>query len=596
MAARQRRSRYMRKKKNPLTPILVTLLAIGVAGGGIYIVLKEQPKKVVKPKQKLKKQIASKRPSTKPKLKPKIELRKKSLYEKYQPQVQELLEKGSYVQVQELLKGVNIDSIAKRQDLEKLRGDVRAHARNRFQDDLTRVDELADSSNFEEAINILKAAQTWQIASIERSASSRIVEIQKHREAQAFFSKVEGFAALQAALGKPLRAHEYTVLGPEVDRLAASAEFGVFKQELMGMKGEVKLIEIFWRKVLASFQETIGAQENIGIHRGEVKAVTDGKIILSVKGAEIEIPPKDIPTSYIKRKLKMGEDSPPEDWYALGVLYAHEGRRSEAQKIFGQLGDDVAGVDIQNHWLDLAHEAEAHSMIQELKKAKETGQATKVIKLASELLGTYANTRVVATHQKSLKESMANSKQTLSELEEKIQGKLDEFGRLISTGKEEMNSWYSAKKEEIGKLFKEKMTDTRKYVLLKKKIGGGLVRSIGHDIYFVNGKEARAYFFRVSEETGIKDENLKVVRAAYKLLPKGTSNDIKSPLKKEIKRLEYEIKRAKAFRSDSYAQLKIRGDKKKKDLLNRSKRTERKIKAGEMLSTEEMKDALNLRN
>ena len=66
MAARQRRSRYMRKKKNPLTPILVTLLAIGVAGGGIYIVLKEQPKKVVKPKQKLKKQIASKRPSTKP--------------------------------------------------------------------------------------------------------------------------------------------------------------------------------------------------------------------------------------------------------------------------------------------------------------------------------------------------------------------------------------------------------------------------------------------------------------------------------------------------------------------------------------------------
>jgi len=362
-----------------------------------------------------------------------------------------------------------------------------------------------------------------------------------------FDKQLQVFAEIDTSLGPLFEKHKYDH-AVTIARFRATAPGNeAFRNDLLAMKEDFDAVERLYVRFLAGMEKAVGEVVTLGAHRGKVLEVREDAVLLDENGKKVPVFPSDVAATIISHKLSLPDDAPVEQWYALGVLLAHEGYEGQAREALGKLDDGYPGVERQLRWLAWRREVEAKTELARLKEAADADQKQKVLELADSVLANYASTRVVSRESESIESMKGEAEQALADTKKAIEDSLAKLDEVAQACYAVANRDYERKKKEI----------VKKY----------------------------------DEEVGPLRENVQKTKAN---LEKGASKDQEKRLKKELKDGEKKLSAAVRKYRELPSRLRDHYSKKKAGIRSRQIRLSRKIRGGEAMSKEELLEEFNL--
>ena len=293
-----------------------------------------------------------------------------------------------------------------------------------------------------------------------------------------FDKQLQAFAEIDTSLGPLLEKHKYDQ-AVTISRFRATAPGNEpFRNDLLAMKPDFDAVEGLYGRFLAELGKVVGETVTLGAHRGKVLEVREDAVLLDENGKRVPVAPGDIAATIISHKLSLPDDAPAEQWYALGVLLAHEGYEAQAREALRKAGDGQPGVERQLRWLAWRREVEAKTALAQLKEAGDSGQTQKVLELAGSLLESYANTQVVSREGDSIRTMKETAEQALADTKKALEDSAAKLEEIVQACYAAANRDYDEKKKEIVKKYDEEVGPLRQNI---EKIKAGLEKAANRD-------------------------------------------------------------------------------------------------------------------
>jgi serine/threonine-protein kinase len=363
-----------------------------------------------------------------------------------------------------------------------------------------------------------------------------------------FDARLRVFADIEASVGAILKKHNYEHAATVARFRATSPDYKAFKDDLLAMKGDFDAIDKLYGRFLDAMNQSVDEVVVLGAQQGKVLGVKDGKILLEQEGKTIPVLPSDVPTSFVSRKLGGSDETPAEQWYALGVLFLHEGYDAQAREAFKRVGEGSPGVDRQLRWLKWHREAQASATLKQLKDAGGAGEVRKIPALAGALLQDYGDTQVVTRELEAVKKMKEEAERTVEDRKKAIETGLALLEQAANASREAATAEYEkAKKDTEDKCQKE-------LDALKKKL----------------------------------EDNAASMK-------KATDINTQKKLKKEEKDTNEKIAQANKKYSGLAGKVQDAYKKRKESIRVTEVRLSRKVKGGQTLSEEDLKKEFNLK-
>ena len=483
---------------------------------------------------------------------------------------------------------------------EELRTEIEEHAENRFRDDRSEVEGLVERGRLDPALAILQKTEAYGFESIASEARELRSDILARKECLALNSQLSAYARLQAQLAGPLNDYDYQAAGAVIDKQAAAPANADFKEDLLAMKGDFKAVETLWGTFLKKMEGSLGSEQMFGIQKGKLTAAKDGAVVIEADGKEIRIPVREMQPKWIELRLDSSGASDPDRLYALGLLYLHKGRLSEASVIFRDLGQAHEGAKRQLRWAAWQTESEAREVLAKAKEASGSGDFIEVKKLVATLREDYSDTKVVALEAAALDSMTERSGKALEEKRGQIEADLAKLNGYAEAARAKLEAWNDELKKKIQDQYEEEMMDPVSYArsLAPSPTGiatrpvtgtGGVTTLPGAN---TGTGVATTPTQRTRNEPTNKRDNL---RALEKMLKNPElSRDAKKRLITLKKKLQGEIGRATSKAKNGVDKLRLRYVAKGDALRNNHIRLQRKVKGGESVSDAEMQAKLKM--
>jgi len=571
----------------------ILILAAG-GGGGYYYWQQQELAKAERARNEAEREARARKTSTTTTVPKTIE--KKDPLEETRLALDGLLENAQYKEalsrLDKVLEGYPGQKV--QEALGKLRDQVEDHAKDRFDADKQKVNGLIATKKYDSALTLLAKMQDYGIGGMGSEARKKVSQVQALQRSTQIVGQIEAYTNIKAALDPVLNEYDYRAAEKVIDEQAALPESAAFAEGLLAMKEDFKAVEKLWGQFLKKIEESAGETAMFGIKQGTIKGVREGTFVMDVNGAEEVFALKDMQPKWIESRLELSTSEPdPEKRYALGLLYLHKGRKREALVGFKYVGDGHPGVERLANWVGWDDEIAAKAKLEELSQAGEENRFLAVRERIDDLREDYAGTRMYKLQEEMVRELETQADQAVAEIREKIDERLQFLESLNDQKKAEIETWRDTKKAEIQAVYEKAMEDPVTFEVIEDD-----ATTVSRTTLANRGgpDELRAYrygYIEVKKPT-TKEANLaaltqvlknKKPKSKYEQLQKKRVED----LRKQIIR---EIGKAKSQATSNLSKLKILREGKQRDLRNQYLRTARKIKRGELLTDEQIREAL----
>ena len=323
---------------------------------------------------------------------------------------------------------------------------------------------------------------------------------------------------------------------------------------------------------------------------------------MDLKGEEKLFTLKDMQPKWVEKELDLSwDESPPEHWYALGLLFVHKGRWNDAKPIFERIGDAHPGVGRQLSWQKWGKEEEAKAAVAELEEAAGKEDFIRVGKLIADFREEHGETQVSQRAEERVQSLEQKAEAAVTELKGAIETKASQFEALVAEAQRGYEAWYNETKGVVQAKYEEDMTDPvrfRKYgtSYSVRTAAGTTTGPRRVSSYSANGiTYTSVYGYYMYLEPAKKTDNLKVLEEVLRVR---TGDSYTEDQKKELLKMKTAIRksmnRATQRAKDNMSKFKLIAEGKRSRIRNAELRTLRKIKGGADVSERDMKEALGL--
>lgn len=475
-----------------------------------------------------------------------------------------------------VLAELNTDKLTdlQNQRAETLREKINTQALDKFVKIKALALEKADEEDYDGAILIVKMADAFGIPEISNEVQALASNYQKMKTLGKLGNQVQTFTIIGEQLNPSLSVFDYVTARATIERLSPVADYMLFKDDLVGIKEDFKLVEKTWGEFKNAMVRRVGAEEMFGIKRGTVKAIDDNGLTLDTAEGEVMLTLKEIQPAWIRAKVELTKEKFPEAHYGLGVMFLHKGQDKDAQAIFTQHAvDDDKNAARHLRWLGWKDEVKAMEVYKTLVAANQQQAFMQVPEIAAALKEEYGNTRLYSQESAKIRQMVDTAARLLAENKEKAEEILARLATFEDKARERLTEWFEEKKSVIERQYQKDLYDEFSYVKrfpysYSKEIGGGNMR-INFDVVLKTLAEIR--------EGGVD------VSAASK-----------NQIEKDRRYLEKGVREASLNRESNANLAKRKRIQLSANIKNERMRLERRLKAFELVTDEEIEKKLNV--
>ncbi|MDA1139025.1 MAG: hypothetical protein O3B01_10625 [Planctomycetota bacterium] len=475
-----------------------------------------------------------------------------------------------------VLAELNTDKLTdlQNQRAETLREKINTQALDKFVKIKALALEKADEEDYDGAILIVKMADAFGIPEISNEVQALASNYQKMKTLGKLGNQVQTFTIIGEQLNPSLSVFDYVTARATIERLSPVADYMLFKDDLVGIKEDFKLVEKTWGEFKNAMVRRVGAEEMFGIKRGTVKAIDDNGLTLDTAEGEVMLTLKEIQPAWIRAKVELTKEKFPEAHYGLGVMFLHKGQDKDAQAIFTQHAvDDDKNAARHLRWLGWKDEVKAMEVYKTLVAANQQQAFMQVPEIAASLKEEYGNTRLYSQESAKIRQMVDTAARLLAENKEKAEEILARLATFEDKARERLTEWFEEKKSVIERQYQKDLYDEFSYVKripysYSKEIGGGNMR-INFDVVLKTLAEIR--------EGGVD------VSAASK-----------NQIEKDRRYLEKGVREASLNRESNANLAKRKRIQLSANIKNERMRLERRLKAFELVTDEEIEKKLNV--
>jgi len=588
------KSRVRRRKSSNAGPWFVAILILAAGGGGGYYYWQQQEaakagraraKKEAERKARAKKTTTTTVPKT-------IE---KDPLEEVRLALDGLLENAQYQEALSRLDKVLAENPGEKVEAAagKLRDQVEDHAKDRFDADKQKVNGLIATKKYDSALTLLAKMQDYGIGEMGAEARKKVSQVQALQRSTELMGQIEAYTNIKTALDPALSDYDYAAAVKAIDEQAALPQNAAFAEGLLAMKEDFKAVEKLWGQFLKKIEASVGETAMFGIKQGKIKGVREGTFVMDVNGAEEVFTLKDMQPKWIEKRLDLSTGEPdPEKRYALGLLYLHKGRKTEALADLKHVGDGHPGVERLTKWMRWDDEIEAKAKLEELSQAGEENRFLAVRAKIDDLRDAYAGTRMYQLQEEMVRELETQADQAVAEVKGKIDERLQFLDSVNDQKKAEIATWYDTKKAEIQAIYEKALEDPVTYEIIEND-APTVSRMTLKDQDPDEMKAYRYGYMEVKKPT-TKEANLETLNQVLKKMKPQTKYE--QTRKKQVeefrKQIILELRKAKSKATSNMTKLKNLREDKFRDLKNQYLRTGRKVRGGDLLTDEQIREAL----
>ena len=475
-----------------------------------------------------------------------------------------------------VLAELNTDKLTdlQNQRAETLREKINTQALDKFVKIKALALEKADEEDYDGAILIVKMADAFGIPEISNEVQALASNYQKMKTLGKLGNQVQTFTIIGEQLNPSLSVFDYVTARATIERLSPVADYMLFKDDLVGIKEDFKLVEKTWGEFKNAMVRRVGAEEMFGIKRGTVKAIDDNGLTLDTAEGEVMLTLKEIQPAWIRAKVELTKEKFPEAHYGLGVMFLHKRQDKDAQAIFTQHAvDDDKNAARHLRWLGWKDEVKAMEVYKTLVAANQQQAFMQVPEIAASLKEEYGNTRLYSQESAKIRQMVDTAARLLAENKEKAEEILARLATFEDKARERLTEWFEEKKSVIERQYQKDLYDEFSYVKripysYSKEIGGGNMR-INFDVVLKTLAEIR--------EGGVD------VSAASK-----------NQIEKDRRYLEKGVREASLNRESNANLAKRKRIQLSANIKNERMRLERRLKAFELVTDEEIEKKLNV--
>ncbi|MDA0838331.1 MAG: hypothetical protein O2857_11160 [Planctomycetota bacterium] len=475
-----------------------------------------------------------------------------------------------------VLAELNTDKLTdlQNQRAETLREKINTQALDKFVKIKALALEKADEEDYDGAILIVKMADAFGIPEISNEVQALASNYQKMKTLGKLGNQVQTFTIIGEQLNPSLSVFDYVTARATIERLSPVADYMLFQDDLVGIMGVANFHKKTWGEFKNAMVRRVGAEEMFGIKRGTVKAIDDNGLTLDTAEGEVMLTLKEIQPAWIRAKVELTKEKFPEAHYGLGVMFLHKGQDKDAQAIFTQHAvDDDKNAARHLRWLGWKDEVKAMEVYKTLVAANQQQAFMQVPEIAASLKEEYGNTRLYSQESAKIRQMVDTAARLLAENKEKAEEILARLATFEDKARERLTEWFEEKKSVIERQYQKDLYDEFSYVKripysYSKEIGGGNMR-INFDVVLKTLAEIR--------EGGVD------VSAASK-----------NQIEKDRRYLEKGVREASLNRESNANLAKRKRIQLSANIKNERMRLERRLKAFELVTDEEIEKKLNV--
>lgn len=428
-----------------------------------------------------------------------------------------------------------------------------------------------DNLEFGPAKQILVQLKTSKLPDLQKTGSDLEVTYNDARQRADLIKRTEVFIELRDTIMPLVRKRSFEQAEHLLEKLLIEPENKGFLDVLEGYKEDAKHLHTLHSRLSDTLKEKINSFVMLNRRAGKLLDVNGDTISLQQGDGSMEMKMSQLPLKDIERILRLrGEKANANLVFALGMFAEFQGKIESAQGWFERVKDHP-GIKRRQMLMKYESEAEALTLISDLRISAEREEMVRVKALATSLRSRFADTELVKVHQKWFGERVRDADEFLSDPGRRR--KLALFWLKV-VGKKVEQELNLAQKEQLAAI-KEKrlelMTETNSWDL--KEVGK-------------SPKDNKPrYKIQLSEEKKTKDIKLETIEEYLKRKDIISSSIRK--LKSERFRMIKEIKQIEIPHKKELARMREVHDHQQKSFGLRNEEVKTKIIAGEFPASRE---------
>jgi hypothetical protein len=483
--------------------------------------------------------------------------------------VRSLIQHDEYGSALKILATLNMDKLTdpQRQQANALHKQIHTRAQAKFVKMKERAADRAGAEDYDGAIQIVRKADAFGIPEISNEVSTLALNYQKMKSLGKLGNQIQTFAIIEEQLNPSLSTFDYAAAADTIERLAPVTDYMLFKEDLIGIKEDFDLVEKTWVEFRNAMSSRVGTVEMFGIKRGTIKAVDGHGLTLVTPDGDVMLTRKEMQPAWIKAKAEITKEKAPEAHYGLGVMFLHKGKDKHARSIFSQHGDAQQKAERHLRWLGWRDEVRAMEVYKTLVAASQEKAIRRVPKIAAEFEVRFGNTRLFGQESAKIRQMVETATQILAENKKKATAIIAKLANYEEDARVKLADWYEGRKKAVEKQYQKELHDDFRYV------------------------KGATYSYGKEREGGNMRANLEVVLRALAEV-RGGGKDVSPARRKLIEKdkryLEKGVRNASMNRESNANLVKRKRIQLSDNIKNERIRLERRLKAGELVSDDEI--------